>query len=189
MPAIKPPCQLDPASANLDDFELWMEAFTDYIKVTQEGADNEMKISLFLSIGGMELRRVVKGLQVDDKKFDSMVTAVRKYFRPVKNVVLERHKFYSIVRREEESLGDFLVRLKSQASSCDFGDSQVDTVFNQMVRDQFIRGVNDTKIAESLLATGMITLKEAIEKADCVKQAVEDSKEKSHSNASLALHI
>ena len=84
---------------------------------------------------------------MDDKKFDSIVTAVRKYFHPVKNVVLERHKFYNIVRKQEESLSDFLVRLKSQSCSCDFGDSQVDTVFNQMVRDQFIRGVIDVKIA------------------------------------------
>lgn len=45
-------------------------------------------------IAGFEIRRIVNGLTLVDNKFDTLRMAVRSYFRPVKNVILERHRFF-----------------------------------------------------------------------------------------------
>ena len=53
----------------------------------------------------------------------------------------------------------------------------MDSVLNQMLCDQFIRGINDARITEHLLTSGAATLKDVTEKADGIRQAMLDSKE------------
>ena len=67
------------------------------------------------------------------------------------------------------------MRLKRQASLCLFDDTSVDSLINQMVRDQFIRGVKSSKITEHILSSGNLTLNETVTKAEALKQAVADS--------------
>ena len=84
-----------------------------------------------------------------------------------------------------ESLSAFLVRLKSSATNCDFDDIVVDTLVNQLVRDQYIRGITEMKIVESLLAQKDLTLAHAVEIAEGIDQASKDTQSLSHQGNSL----
>ena len=130
--------------------------------------------SLFLAIGGLELRKLVHRLNLPDKKFQTLIDCVKKYLQPVKNVLLERHKF-NCSREAGEEISQFIVRLRQQAFICDFDKADNDTIVNQMIRDQLIRGINNSKLTENILFHGAITLEETISKLDAFSQAIIDA--------------
>ena len=130
MPGIKPPNNIIPSKTTISDFFLRLEAFDDYVVITEKNPHDARLRSLFLALGGMELRQVVKGLHLADDKFATLRNAFKHYFQPIKNVVLKRHKFFNIVRTENEELSAYLVRLKTHAELCDFENTNVDTFTN-----------------------------------------------------------
>ena len=76
MSGIKPPGNLEMTNLSFDDFLLWLEAFEDFVCITQkENIDDKFKKTLFITIGGLELRKVVNSLNLPDEKFDSMIIA------------------------------------------------------------------------------------------------------------------
>ena len=184
MSGIKPPEFLLPNDITLKDFELWYEAFIDYVTITQDASklDDQRYRSLFLAIGGLEIRRIVNGLTLADNKFNTLVDAVKKYFQPVKNVILERHRFFHIQRGHDEDLSAFLVRLKAQAELCEFDDISIQSTRKQMIRDQYLRCVNDKKITEYLLTFNNLTLEDVVEKAEGLAQAQKDADSFSKTN-------
>ena len=58
---IKPPSALNLTDLSVSDFNLWCEAFNDFFLLTQEKKDDDFLRSLFLAIGGLELRKLVHG--------------------------------------------------------------------------------------------------------------------------------
>ena len=176
MSGIKPPGNLEMTNLSFDDFLLWLEAFKDFVFITQkENIDDKFKKTLFITIGGLELRKVVNSLNLPDDKFDSMIIALKKFIRPIKNLVLERHKFLSLKRDVGEDISAFIVRLRHSASMCEFENTDVDSITNQLIRDQFLRGINDAKLTESILARGNISLIDTINNAEALQQAHADS--------------
>ena len=176
MAHIKPPGPLTPVDLDIGELDLWLEAFDDYTKISHKASldDDDMLRSLLLATAGLEIRRIVNGLTLADKKYTTLREALRSYFCPVKNVVLERHRFFNARQDENESLSAYLVRLKTMSDSCNFTDNTVDTVPNQMIRDQYIRGMSSVKIAEQLLSQRDLTLAKAIEIAEGMAQAGKD---------------
>ena len=59
-----------------------------------------------------------------------MVEAVRKYLKPITNNVVKRHKFFNMRQLISETIQEFLVRLKIQASNCTF-DDKIEYIENQ----------------------------------------------------------
>ena len=88
---------------------------------------------------------------------------------------MERHKFYNCSREAGDEILQFIVRLRQQAFICDFDKADNDTIVNQMIRDQLIRGINNSKLTENILFHGAITLEESISKLDAFSQAIIDS--------------
>ena len=166
MSALRPPERLDPTSLDGEAFDVWLAAYSDYKRFAKHFSDEEAKkdptleVSLFLTIAGVQVRNLVKGL-THDGTYAGITEAIKKYIRPFSNVVVERNKFFSLKQEEGEDLQQFLVRLKQQVNKCDFKDTTVDTVDNQMVRDQFIKGLAHPRIRECLLKDGKLTLKNA----------------------------
>jgi len=75
--AIKPPSALNLTDLSVSDFNLWCEAFNDFVLLTQEKRDDDFMRSLFLAIGGLELRKLVHGLNLPDKKFQTLIDCVK----------------------------------------------------------------------------------------------------------------
>ena len=101
-----------------------------------------------LAVGGLDLRKVVNGLTLKDDKFETLIDSLNEFLKPIKNVVLERYRFFELKKNNDEDLPSFLVYLRRPASACSFDDETVDTITNQFVRDQFIRGIGERKITE-----------------------------------------
>jgi len=175
MSGIHPPSQIILAETSYEDFLLWLEAFRDYLFLTNKKADDMYKKSLFLAVGGLDLRKIVNGLKLENDDFETLITALKKFIQPVKNILLERHKFFESKRESNEDLSTFLVRLRRLASTCAFEDDTVDTIPNQLVRDQFVRGIGNSKLTEHIFSFGSLTLEETVQKAEALHQATADT--------------
>ena len=77
---------------------------------------------------------------------DDLQKILLGHIKPAHFDATERAYFYNIIRKPEESLRDFLLRLQRQASKCNFG-SELQT----QLRDRIISGVNDLELQKRLL--------------------------------------
>ena len=76
-----------------------------------------------LSHAGKEAREAYKTLpwaaEGDDKKFAKVTTGFRTYCELRKNILYERHGFWSLQQLEGESIDGYLTRLKIKVEACE----------------------------------------------------------------------
>ena len=166
MSAFRAPEKIDLSQLDDDFLTVWLQAFDDYKRFAKPFTAEELKkdpsldVSLFLHLAGLQVRSLASNL-THDGTLTGLVDAIRKYKCPVTNVVVERNKFFSLVQESDEDLPQFLIRLKRQASKCSFSDATVDSIENQMIRDQMIKGVRNADVRVELLRGAKLTLKRA----------------------------
>ena len=103
------------------------------------------------------------------------------YFEPRKNVVFERHSFRQATQQTDETVDEYCTRLRTLASSCEFGEQTDDHI-----RDQIVDKCTSTSLRRRLLRTENLQLEDllpiarASESAD--KQAAETSQSFSSEN-------
>ena len=105
---------------------------------------------------------MAKGFDPQPKTYDELKDAVINHCQLIKSACVERHIFWSCKQDSDESINDYVARLRTLACSCDFDSTKVDTVSNQLIRDQLIIGANNTKVSEVLLREGDLKLSEAL---------------------------
>ncbi|KAJ6645863.1 hypothetical protein Bhyg_01072, partial [Pseudolycoriella hygida] len=149
--------------------------------------EDSMKTSVFISIMGHEIYDILKSLTVPEKPsaktFNELLKILRNHFAPRKNKRAERYKFNKAVQQSGESINEFIVRLKSLAQTCKFGEFKtpakvtekakketeavVDSVSNykmlildEALTDRFIVGLSNSKIQQRLLDKDELTFEE-----------------------------
>ena len=177
MSGLRPPASIDLSTVDYSCMVVWLDAFEDYYSLYTDTPDEEQKCKLFLTIAGLGVRGLVRGFVPKPKTYDALKKAILDHIKPIKSVCSERHKFLSCHQLPHESVNDFVARLKNLAVSCEFDSTAVDTISNQLVRDQLIIGACNKKISESLLEGGEYTLVDAVKKANAIEQANRDMSE------------
>ncbi|KAJ6642265.1 hypothetical protein Bhyg_07212, partial [Pseudolycoriella hygida] len=136
---------------------------------------------------GHEIYDILKSLTVPEKPsaktFNELLKILRNHFAPRKNKRAERYKFNKAVQQSGESINEFIVRLKSLAQTCKFGEFKtpakvtekakketeavVDNVSNykmlildEALTDRFIVGLSNSKIQQRLLDKDELTFEE-----------------------------
>ena len=95
------------------------------------------------------MRKKVKGLTLNDDKFDTLITSLKHHIQPIKNIALEGHKDVAMEKDVSEDIGNFLFILRRQSVMRKFDAIDIDTIQNQVIGDQFIRGLKFSKITEN----------------------------------------
>ncbi|XP_064465303.1 uncharacterized protein LOC135379178 [Ornithodoros turicata] len=138
--------EFNPASAS---FEVYVERFELYVAANSIPEDK--KSQLFLTALGDEAYTTLRSILLDkapkDAVYKDIVTQLKKHYAPKRSVVAERYQFQRRSQKENESIGDFIVALKSLAIPCNFGAFQ-----KEALRDRFIAGVSSDSIRCRLLA-------------------------------------
>lgn len=123
-----------------NDFTLWKERLNCLLSLNKIEKDEE-KINFIISFGGPDLYKVLKGLteprKVTECTFKEIDDILSNYFKPKRNIIAERFKFYKRNQKPHESLSDFMVDLKVLAQSCDFK-----AFLDEALRDRFVSGEN-----------------------------------------------
>ena len=133
----------------------WKRAFNLY--VTGKGvSDDGQKRALFLHVAGMDVQEIYFTLAADAESatFEATVKVLDDYFVPKANVPFERHLFRQIVQESEETVDQFVCRLRQRAINCEFGENE-----NDYIRDQVIDRCYSSKLRRKFLEKeGALTL-------------------------------
>ena len=76
---------------------------------------------------------------------DTIIEALKKHFIPQRHVLFERCKFNTATQKEE-SVDEFVVRLRQLAEPCEFGDLK-----DSLIRDRLVIGTTDSSSRDRLV--------------------------------------
>ncbi|KAJ1217872.1 hypothetical protein NDU88_005459 [Pleurodeles waltl] len=97
--------------------------------------------------------------------FDMSMQMLDEQFTPKTNLVLQQHKFFSRVQREDEDIASYVASLRGLALSCEFHQ-----LLDSLIWDQIVRCAYDKRIREKLLVKDP-NLEEAIRIAKGMEHA------------------
>ena len=129
--------------------------------VVNETTDEDKKKAPLLSVCGRECYHLLSNLAHPDKpsakSYDELCRLLQDYVEPKPSEIVERFKFFNVVRKPEESVTEFMARLRRAAKYCNF-DGTCDT----MLRDWLVCGVNNDHIQRHLLEQKTLDLQGAL---------------------------
>ena len=109
---------------------------------------NETQVAILLHTAGPEAQEIHQTLVYanDDerKDYNAVLGKLRAYCEPRKNVVFERHRFWSRDQLEHETIGQWTTELRTRAANCEFQES------DNMIRDNIVFGIRDRPVQEKL---------------------------------------
>lgn len=91
------------------------------------------------------------------KDVKTCVEALETHFKPKRNVVYERYVFNMCSQNAEETVDEFVNRIRKLASSCQFG-----TLTEELIRDKLVLGISDQSTKLRLLKEEDLTLNKAV---------------------------
>ncbi len=109
-----------------------------------------------------------------DKTFEELVALLQEHYNPKPSETVQRAKFHSRVRKQGETIADFVAELRALAEFCNF-----DASLNEMLRDRIVCGINSSKLQQRLLAEKELTLVKTIDLAQGMETATKNAKDNS----------
>ena len=128
----------------------------------KEGVADKQKIAILLSGMPSKYKRTKKNFQYDDPgdadKYDIVLAKFDKHFEPKTVLKLEICKFDEMKQAANETVSDFVTRLREQATYCNFG-----TTLNTQLSKQVSRGVRSQTLRDKLWSEDL-TLDQILQK-------------------------
>lgn len=194
------------SGSNFESYEDRLRQFLKANKVTDDGMMTLVFISIMGEDNYETLKLLTVPDKPSGKSFEGIITVLKEHFAPKKNKRAERYKFNKAMQQSGqsgESTCDFIARLKSLAQTCQFGelnktlkvsdnstqDSDVivdnknivsnykTLILDEFLADQFIVGLNNTKIQQHLLNKDDLTFEEYCQIALNIEMSEKESKE------------
>ena len=150
-------CQGDKAA----NWEFFRQQWEDYEVATGlDQRDSKIRLATLRSVMGRECMQIFMNLKLTDeerKDVKTCVEALETHFKPKRNVVYERYVFNMCSQNAEETVDEFVNRIRKLASSCQFG-----TLTEELIRDKLVLGISDQSTKLRLLKEEDLTLNKAV---------------------------
>ncbi|XP_064463571.1 uncharacterized protein LOC135374561 [Ornithodoros turicata] len=142
----------------------WIARFENFL-LAANITDPARKRAMLLHYAGEEVYDVFQTLPNTGTDFDTAVTRLKEHFAPKKNAVFERHIFRQARQDAGETLGQFQVRLRRLAATCEFTDIEKELV------SQIIEGTTSHKLRRAALRETDITLEKLLALGSSIETA------------------
>ena len=119
----------------------WISQFELYV-LASGVSDDAQKRALLLHMSGPDVQDIFNTLSDSTGTYDSAKKALNDYFEPKKDVTWERLQFRRTLPVANESVHEYVIRLKQKSKYCGFSEGDVD---NQ-IRDQVVDKWPDSRI-------------------------------------------
>lgn len=160
----------------------WLRAF--HLYVAGRGVtDNAQKQALLLHCAGMDVQDVFYTLPEGEGEnvFDKCLSSLNTHFSPQVNVPYERHSFRNMCQTNNESIDQYITRLRQKAESCSFDN------VDEQIRDQVIEKCNSHALRRKRLEKGRnLTLQKLCEIARSMEMSEIQAKEIEGATAEIA---
>ena len=146
-------------TGNEDKWKRWKQKFDIYAETSGISEKTETKkiyaLLNLLADDGLDIFETFNIKPTDDGiTLKNVLDKFDLYCTPRKNEVFERHKFFTRIQGERESVDTFVTNLKTLARTCDFGDQN-----EKLIRDKLVLNGNSPTLQEKLLREENLTLK------------------------------
>ena len=137
-----------------EDWVSYTERLEQYFTANDIKAEEEDKRrAILLSVCGASTYQLIRNLvspsKPTDKTFAQLVKLVQDHHQPPPSAIVQRKNFHTRVRREGETISQFIASLRKLSEYCNFGES-----LDEMLRDRIVCGCNDKRLQCKLLAEG-----------------------------------
>ena len=129
------------------------------------GLDTEsdkIRIAHFITAIGPDALEIHQGLpfknEEDRKSFKQIWKLWSEYCLGKTNVTFERYQFNKSIQNTDETVENYYVRLRSLASTCEFG-----TLTDDLIRDRIVLGIRDDNARKRLLQEPNLTLSSCLD--------------------------
>lgn len=158
---ISPPSSMCYTGSISENWKRFKQRFNLYIEATDYGAKaDKVKTSLLLHVIGDEAIDIYNNFTYDndDDKWvlATVIAKFEAYFTPKKNVTLERFHFNRCVQLPEETIDQYLTRIRVLSKNCEFGNLE-----DSLVKDRLVCGIRDHATRERLLREDDLVLDKA----------------------------
>ena len=118
---------------------------------------------MLLYLAGKDLKEIYKTLKTNNKEFNTLVDKLTNYFKPTVNVTYERYVFKQAKQGKDESIINFVTRLRSLTETCNLLN------ISEAVKNQPISAYGSTKLVkideQMVLKEKKLTLDKCMENA------------------------
>ena len=120
IPGVEPfNCHGDPSSVS-QNWEKWRKAFEYFLVASGINEDGRRK-AMLLHMAGRKTQEVFETLNLAaTATYPEAITALHDHFTETKNVPFERATFRSAKQRPDESIDEFITRLRKLSEFCDY---------------------------------------------------------------------
>ena len=166
---------------NVGQFQEEKESFTDYADrfdafLLANEIDDASKSSMLLVTIGPEPYKLLKNLCEPDKPssktYEQLKKLLKDHYQPEPIVIAERHKFWTAHQDENETVAEYIAKLKKLASTCSFG-----SFLDEALRDRLVSGLHSkmARAQRQLLTVRDLTFIAAKERCIADEMAVKAS--------------
>ena len=152
---VSPVTPFDPHGDTAGVYQRWsrwlrsFEIFADASGCVNDG----QKKQLLLHCAGPDTQDIYYTFPEMPTSYQDTKEALSNYFKPAKNLPYNRHLFRQTKQAEDETMGQFVTRLRQSARDCDFGDKT-----DEFIRDQVIDRCHSEQLRTKFLAEKELTL-------------------------------
>ncbi|XP_041983368.1 uncharacterized protein LOC121736323 isoform X2 [Aricia agestis] len=183
---IKPPASLQIDSDKSTSWKKWLQQFEWYaIAIQLDKKPAEVQAATFMAVIGPDAIEIYNSFNLSDANKNNLKIIKERfgeYFTPKTNISFERYIFFKIEQNEDEHFNEFLTRIKTQASKCEF-----DNLLDEMLKDKIVFGIRSNQIREKLLTEDKLNLTKAIAICKTCEEATKQLDEFEGKNKVLSL--
>ena len=166
-----------------DNWEEYVERIELYC-IANKITDDSMQVATLLTKCGADTYKLIRELcapsKPKEKTINEIVKLMTDHLNPKKNTAMERCIFSQAKQNTDESVNDFIARLKELAMSCNFTD------LDEALCNQLVCGIRDHNTKIALFSEKDLTYKKAVEIATnrevAVRNAANTEKQTVHSS-------
>jgi hypothetical protein len=110
------------------------------------------------------VRDLLAPTKPNEKAYADIVKIVKDHKHPEPSEINSRFKFNSPVRKQDESVREYVAELRSLSEHCKF-----EATLETMLRDRLVVEINDNRIQRRLLSETQLDFKDALEIATAME--------------------
>lgn len=163
----------------------WISRSDNYL-VAMDITDAKRQCALLLHFAGEDVHEIYETLTVPDPEptsgetaYESMKSALKNYFEPKRNVHYEIYMFQSARQEPNESLDEFVTRLRKLAKHCEFTNT------DREIQSRIIQGCISDKLRrkallEEMTLSALLSAGRVMENAEKQAKEIENQHKQNH---------
>ena len=124
------------------------------------------KKALLLHYSGDDVFEIYETLNLgaDDQNYDDTKTGLDNYFNPKKNKEFERYEFRCLKQMKNETIDQFVTRLRQKSANCEFTDKDAE-IKSQMIQGCASQRLRTKCLEQDKTLTDLLTMARTMEVA------------------------